>query len=328
MKAVLYDRFGGPEVLYVGQLPRPEPAPGEVLVRVRAFSVNGGELLARSGRTRLITGSKFPQRTGIDFAGEIAALGTGTSEYAVGDRVWGTAGRSPKGTAAEYVAVPADRIGRVPGGLDLVEAAALPGVGTTAVTALRDKAALRPGERLLVRGAAGGVGSVAVQLGRARGAEVTGLARAANLDFVRELGALEAVDHRTVRPADLGRFDVVLDTVGTELPTYRALLRPGGRMVTITVDPARVATALGYLAASAVLHGRGRVRVFSGNPKRALLDDVARHVTDGALRPVVDTVFPLEETSAAHRALEAGGVRGKFVVRVGPPTAEDDKHCA
>ncbi|MFK0114450.1 NADP-dependent oxidoreductase [Streptomyces sp. NPDC090994] len=334
MKAVLYDRFGGPEVLYVGQLPRPEPAPGEVLVRVRAFSVNGGELLARSGRTRLITGSKFPQRTGIDFTGEIAALGTdtgtgtGTSAYAVGDRVWGTAGRSPKGTAAEYVAVPADRIGRVPDGLDLVEAAALPGVGTTAVTALRDKAALRPGERLLVRGAAGGVGSVAVQLGRARGAEVTGLARAANLDFVRELGALEAVDHRTVRPADLGRFDVVLDTVGTELPAYRALLRPGGRMVTITVDPARVAVTLGYLAASAVLHGRGRVRAFSGNPKRALLDDVARHVTDGALRPVVDTVFPLEETAAAHRALEAGGVRGKFVVRVGPPTAEGDKHRA
>ncbi|MBT2414834.1 zinc-binding dehydrogenase, partial [Streptomyces sp. ISL-12] len=163
--------------------------------------------------------------------------------------------------------------------------------------------------------------------GRARGAEVTGLARAANLDFVRELGALEAVDHRTVKPADLDRFDVVLDTVGTDLPAYRALLRPGGRMVTITVDPARIAATVGYLAASAVLHGRGRVRAFSGNPKRALLDDVARHVTDGTLRPVVDTVFPLEETAAAHRALEAGGVRGKFVVRVGPPTAEADQYC-
>jgi NADPH:quinone reductase-like Zn-dependent oxidoreductase len=188
-------------------------------------------------------------------------------------------------------------------------------VATTAVTALRDKAALRPGERLLVRGAAGGVGNAAVQLGRAYGAEVTALARAANLDFVRELGAHEAIDHRSVRPADLGRFDVVLDTVGTELRSYRRLLSPGGRMVTIALAPDRLAASLGYLAASTV-HGRGRVRAFSGNPLRADLDDLARHVREGKLRPAVDTVFPLEETAAAHRALEAGGVRGKYVVRV------------
>ncbi|MFJ3492765.1 NAD(P)-dependent alcohol dehydrogenase [Streptomyces sp. NPDC086091] len=315
MRAALYDRFGGPEVLYVGRSPRPVPGPGEALVRVAAVSVNGGESLAREGRVRFVTGRRFPMRVGVDLAGEVASLGAGATGLAVGDRVWGVLGRtSGFGSAAEYVAVPAERLGKVPEGLDLVDAAALP-VATTAVTALRDKAALRPGERLLVRGAAGGVGSLAVQLGRALGAEVTGLARAANLDFVRELGAAHALDHRTTALTDLDRYDVVLDAVGSDLRTVRGLLRPGGRMVAIAFDLDHVAASLGYIVASAV-HGRARVRFFSGNPKRALLDDVARHVTAGELLPAVHTVLPLAEIGRAHQMLEDGGVRGKVVVRI------------
>ncbi|MBC9711712.1 NAD(P)-dependent alcohol dehydrogenase [Streptomyces sp. TRM66268-LWL] len=316
MRAAMYDRFGGPEVLYVGAVPRPVPGAGEVLVKVAAVSVNGGEIMARSGRVRLVTGRKFPQRTGIDFAGRIAALGPEVSGLGVGDPVWGIMPRtSGFGSAAEFVVVRPRQLARVPEKLGLVEAAALP-AGTTAITALRDKARLRPGERLLVRGAAGGVGSVAVQLGKAMGAHVTGLARAENLGLVRDLGADEALDYRTTGQADLGRHDVVLDTVGKDLAAHRRLLTPTGRMVAISFDTDRIAASLAYLLASTV-HGRRRVRFFSGNPKTELFDDLASYVERGALRPVVDRVFPLEEIGEAHQALESGGVRGKYVVEIG-----------
>lgn len=315
MRAALLDGFGGPEVLYVGRVPTPAPGPGEVLVKVHAVSVNGGELAARAGKVRFVTGRRFPQRTGLDFSGEVSALGSRMSRLRVGDRVWGVLPRAAGfGSAAEYVAVRPRQLAHVPKGLDLVEAAALP-VGTTAITALRDKAGLRPGERLLVRGAAGGVGNVAVQLGYAMGAHVTGLAGADNLDLVRELGADEAYDYRTTAPTDLGRFDVVLDTVGMQFPAWRRLLSPTGRMVTIAFDLDRPFASLGYVLGSTVF-GRRRVRFFSGNPTHDLLADLAAHVAEGRLRPVVDTIFPLAEIAAAHRALEAGGVRGKHLVRV------------
>ncbi|WP_431930468.1 NAD(P)-dependent alcohol dehydrogenase [Nonomuraea jabiensis] len=318
MRAALFDRYGPPEVLYVGTAPKPVPGPGEVLVRVHATSVNGGELHGRAGKVRPVTGLTqrgFPKRMGLDFTGEVVALGPDPAEPGprVGDRVWGVLGRT-FGSVADYLAVRPRQLSRVPEGLDLVEAAALP-VGTTAITALRDKARLRPGERLLVRGGSGGVGVVAVQLGRALGAHVTALAGARNLDLVRDLGAHEAYDYATTRPADLPRFDVVLDTVGTEHPAYRRLLTPSGRMVAIAFDINRAASTLSYLAASTV-YGRRRVRFFSGRPTHRLFTDLARYVESGAIRPVVDTVFPLEEIAKAHRAVEAGGVRGKIIVRV------------
>ncbi len=309
MRLATYDRYGPPEVLSVTTAPVPRPGPGEVLVRVRAVSVNGGELGMRAGRLRPFSGNRFPKRVGIELVGDVVE--PGTSRFTAGDRVWGLLGRR-MGTAAEYVAVPAERLDHVPAGLDAVAAAALP-AGTTAITALRDVAALAPGERLLVRGATGGVGYVAVQLGKAMGAHVTGLARESNLDLVKELGADEAVDYRA--PGDLARFDVVLDTVGTDLPAFHRLLAPRGRMVTIAFDLDRIVRSLGYLALHAA-RPRRWVRAFSGNPTAPLLAELGRWVATGAVRPQVDRVFPLADIAAAHRALERGGVRGKIVVEV------------
>ncbi|TQM78853.1 NADPH:quinone reductase-like Zn-dependent oxidoreductase [Saccharothrix saharensis] len=307
MRAAVFDRYGPPEVLYEGVVPEPVVRPGHVLVRVHAASVNGGERWGRSGELKLLLGRRFPKRVGIDFAGEVVS-GPG---FAPGAHVWGGLPRGRFGSAAEYVAVHPRQLALSPAGLDLVRAAALPGVGTTAITALRDKARLRPGERLLVRAASGGVGSVAVQLGKAYGAHVTALTSSSTFDFVRELGADDVVDYRA-DPAGLGRYDVVLDAYGGTPGAYRRLLAPGGRMVAIAF---RSAADVGYLLASAVF-GPRRARFFSGNPKSALFADLTALVESGAIRPVVDTVHPLADIAEAHRALEAGGVRGKHVIRV------------
>lgn len=315
MRAALLDRHGPPDVLYTGRVPVPVPGPGEVLVRVHAASVNGGDLPMRAGRLRVVTGRRLPQRTGMDFAGEVAAVGAAVRGLEEGAPVWGMLRRGRLGSAAEYVAVRPRQLAPAPAGVPLVEAAALPAVGATAITALRDKVRLRPGERLLVRGAAGGVGSVAVQLGRALGAHVTGLASPRNLDLVRDLGADEALDRTATRPEDLGRFDAVLDTVGTELAAYRGLLAPGGRMAAISLDFGDPLPGLAAVAASLV-HGRGRVRFFSADPGHDLFAALTRYVESGAVRPVVDTVYSLADIAAAHAALAAGGVRGEHVVRI------------
>ncbi|MFG2684019.1 NAD(P)-dependent alcohol dehydrogenase [Streptomyces sp. NPDC048392] len=314
MNAVLFDRYGPPEVLYVGRRPVPAIGPDEVLVRVRAAGVNGGDLHDRTGKVRLVAGRAFPKACGIDFAGEVAEVGTSVTGVRVGELVWGVLGRRT-GSMAEYVAVSPRRIASAPENLTPEEAVSLLAGGVTAVTALRDKAALQPGERLLVRGGSGGVGSVAVQVGRLLGAHVVALAGGKNLDFVRGLGAEDVLDHRRTPLSTLGRFDVVLDTVGTEQARVRRLLAPGGRMVAVTVDFDRPLTGIGTVLGS-VVHGKGRIRAFSGNPDSALLAEVARLAERGDIVPVVDTVHPLDRVADAQRALEAGGVRGKHVVRV------------
>ncbi|MFJ8863756.1 NADP-dependent oxidoreductase [Streptomyces sp. NPDC102451] len=311
MKAALYDSFGGPEVLYIGTVPVPEPKADEVLVQVRALSVNGGETAARSGKYAELFGDNFPQRIGLDLVGVAVKLGDDVTDLAVGDRVWGVLGAaSGFGSAAEFVAVPAERLGIVPESLGMVEAASLP-MGTTAITALVEKAELIPGESLLVRGASGGVGNIAVQLGSAHGAEVTALTGEDTLDFVRELGAHHAYDFRTVKLEELGTFDVILDTVGSDVPAFRALLKPGGRMVAIAPDPATGALA------DTEADGNGRLITFMGDPKRAVHDVMAMAVAGDAVRPTVDTVFPLEDIAAAHQAFSEGRGKGKYVISIG-----------
>ncbi|MDX3755539.1 NAD(P)-dependent alcohol dehydrogenase [Streptomyces sp. AK02-04a] len=315
MKAAQITSYGDAvDVLRINDVDRPVPGAGDVLVRVEASSVNGHDVIVRSGEMKIVSGRRFPLGTGLDFVGVVTGSGTGVEGLRVGDRVWGTVHprqRHTIGGAAEYVVVPADRLAPAPAALSAAEAASLAVAGATALIAVRDTVRLAPGEKVLVRGAAGGVGTAAVQLAHALGCHVTALARARHAPVLTDLGADEVLDHGSTTSDRIGPFDVVVDTVGTELNCYRSRLAKGGRMVTVGLS----APALAAIAASSV-YGARRVRTFSANPDATVLRALADHVTSGALRPVVNSVYPLADIAAAHQAFERGGVVGKHVVAV------------
>jgi NADPH:quinone reductase-like Zn-dependent oxidoreductase len=314
MKAAQITSFGAPDVLRVVEVDRPTPGAGEVLVRVEAASVNGHDTIVRAGGLKMVSGRRFPIGVGLDFTGVVVTTGSGVEDYRAGDRVWGMVHPRQKHAvagAAEYVVVATGRISPAPAGVSAVEAASLVVAGSTALIALRDSVGLAEGERVLIRGAAGGVGTAAVQLAHAMGGHVTALARDRQAEALGALGADVVLDHSTTTPDQIGPFDVIVDTVGSELARYRRRLTKGGRMVTIALS----GPALAAIAMSSV-HGSRRIRTFSANPGYAVLDDLADHVTSGALRPVVHSVYPLTDIAVAHEAFERGGVLGKHVIAV------------
>jgi NADPH:quinone reductase-like Zn-dependent oxidoreductase len=310
MRAVEYDRYGGPEVLTVRTVPRPEPRAGEVLIRVLGTSVNPIDAKIRSGGMKVMSGRRFPKRTGLDFAGEVAALGAGVTDLAVGQRVWGFLGgiSGRTGAAAEYLTAKPTAVSPAPTTVDLVQAAALPSVGVTALRGLRDVVRLAAGDELLVVGASGGVGSTAIQLANAMGAKVAAVASTANHAFCRDLGASRTFDYTDPRSIS-GPFDAIVDCHGASLGVYRSLLRRGGRMMTIA------SSGMGYALMSILAPGP-RVRLMAARPRRSDLAALGEYVDRGALRPIVQEVYPLEEIGRAHELTGTGHARGKRLVRV------------
>jgi NADPH:quinone reductase-like Zn-dependent oxidoreductase len=312
MRAAEYDRYGVPGVL---QVPRPQVEPGQALVRVHASSVNPIDTIVRSGALSFRTGKKFPKRSGIDFAGEVVEIASDVSDFKIGDRVWGvmplTIERGfGQGSAADFVTIETSRLTASPKNLPSTEAASISSVGAVAIITLRDKAKLQPGERLLIRGAAGGVGCMAVQLGKALGAHVTVLASARDLEFLQDLGATEALDYRTTTPSSLKPFDVILDLVGTDLGTYRHLLSDHGRMFCL----AQNARSLAYIMVSKIF-GSKQVQTFNATPMEDTMSDLTAYVDDGSIRPVIHSIYDLDNITAAHFSLEKEGGRGKRVVK-------------
>ncbi|MFN8077299.1 MAG: NAD(P)-dependent alcohol dehydrogenase [Kineosporiaceae bacterium] len=318
MAAVVHSRYGEAGSLIPARLPVPVPGKGEVLVRVRAVALNPADVFFLRGRpamVRLACGLTRPRNPvrGQDVAGVVEALGPGVEGVAVGEEVFGGA----RGGLAELAVARADHVVPLPPGVPFDLAAASVMTGLAAIAALR-RAGAQAGERILVVGASGGIGTLVVQLAVAQGLEVTGVCSSANVELVRSLGASQVVDYTTQDVlACGGGFDVVLDNVGAHRMTDLArLLRPGGRVLPNSGMPGPDGGALArVLKASAlgVLH-RGRYRVFTSGPNPDDLAALRVHLADGTLRPVIEGRYPLDAAAEAMARVATGHVAGKVVV--------------
>ncbi|HJK97721.1 MAG TPA: NAD(P)-dependent alcohol dehydrogenase [Polyangiaceae bacterium LLY-WYZ-14_1] len=315
MRAARFHRFGGPDVLSVEEVPDPDPDPGQVLVRVRAAALNPKDVLVRSGKFRWLGGSRFPKGTGLDFAGEVVKAGAGVADpsLAPGRRVFGMLNGWDARTCAEQVVVPQDELAPIADGLDVEAVAGVPLAGLTALQALRDDVRLGAGERLMVNGASGGVGTLAVQIGRILGARVTGVSSARNAALVQDLGADEVVDYRTEDPlaGPRGPFDVVFDVFGNRtFRDARRVLSSRGRYVT-TVPSPRILWDTAWTR----LRPGPTAQLVVVRSRRRDLAKLAGWLEAGTLRPVVDRVMPLDDIVQAHTHLGTRRARGKVIIR-------------
>ena len=305
MRAIAIEGFGGRDLLKLVELPIPEPGPDDVLVRVRAAGVGPWDAKIRKG---LFGKRSFPYVLGVEASGTVESAGENVADLREGDEVYVYS----SGCYAEYVAAPAKKATRKPASLSFEEAAGVPVAGSTAYQGIVEEIGMKEGETVLIPGAAGGVGTMAVQIAAFLGARVLATASPHNHDYLRSLGVTEAIDYhgdwvaeaRTIAP---GGVDAVLDCVGGE--TFRRsfeAVRDGGRVVTIV--------AFG----EEVVPGRGITHhPFSARAERRKLEKLSEMFDAGELRVEIEDVLPLEEAAKTHERVEVGHTRGKIVLRVG-----------
>jgi NADPH:quinone reductase-like Zn-dependent oxidoreductase len=319
MRAALLDRNGPLESIRIGEIDAPTMGKDEILVRVRAAATNPADAKVVTGKNggAFLHAKNFPTTFGFDFSGVVEAIGSDVRGRAVGDEVFGFlayARSNKQGSFAELVSVKPDTVGDKPSTLSHEEAAAAATVGSTALQALEEKGRLRSGQKVLVNGASGGVGSYAVQIASLLGAEVWGTASAAKADFVRDLGAARVVDYKTTRLADVGeKFDIVLDAASmSSFGQARAILEAGGAYVTLL-------PSLGFLTGMlASTFSSKRCGVVVVKSRTADLNRLGHWLGAGKLRASVDSTFSLNEITAALTAQEAGKAKGKLAVTVAP----------
>ncbi len=308
MRAVRMSEFGPAHVLQVEHVHRPTPGRGELLVRVHAAAVNPIDTIVRTDGARGISDARLPYTPGFDLSGEVVQLGEDVSGFEVGDAIFAMLSLRRGGAYAEYAIVRTSEIARKPATISHAEAASLPLVALTAWQALFETADLQPGQTVLIHAGAGGVGSIAIQLAKWKGATVIATASERNHPFLRSLGADVVIDYRTQRFEDIAKnVDVVLDPIGGETQRRSLrVLRDGGVLV-------------GLVGLEQVAHnpsGNVRARAILVEPNSSHLKQIAELVEDGSLKPIVSHRFPLQEAAAAHRQSETRHTRGKIVLQI------------
>lgn len=325
MKAMVLDSFGGPEVLHMADIERPEAAPGQVIVQVAYASVNPADWKAREGWLALYFQYQFPFVVGFDAAGVVAEIGEGVTGLAVGDRVVtpGNQGIGERGSYAEYVRSAAERVIPLPATVSFEQAATLPTAGMTAWKAVFDNGNVQPGQKVVVNGGAGGTGSFAIQLAKMAGAEVAATCSAGNFDYVRALGADHAIDYRAGPVADAisawapDGVDLIVDTVGqgTFVDTIETVKRGGAicPIGTLIADETPYDAERAEAASVSVIV---TISDFDSQPRQ--LSGLVEALASGRIHAPDYTVMPLAEAGEAQRRVQAGHVRGKILLAVDP----------
>ncbi|HWL32567.1 MAG TPA: NAD(P)-dependent alcohol dehydrogenase [Gaiellaceae bacterium] len=317
MKAIVCSKYGSPDVLQLEEVEKPATADDLVLVRVRAASVNPADWYGVAGPliVRPSTGFLKPRndRTGIDFAGTVEAVGKDITHVRPGDEVFG----AKSGALAEYVSV-RDAVVPKPANISFEEAAAVPVAAITALQGLRDKGQLQAGQRVLINGASGGVGTFAVQIAKALGAEVTAVCSTRNVELVRSLGADHVIDYtREDFTRSDRRYDLLLDVAGSkQWSALRRVLTPEARVVIVGAQKRRVLGPLGHIVRLrlASLRGSQKAVFFIAKTNRADMEILRELLETGKVKPVVDRRYDLADTADAFRYLGEGHARGKIVV--------------
>jgi NADPH:quinone reductase-like Zn-dependent oxidoreductase len=321
MKAIVYREYGPADVLKLEEVSKPTPWDNEVLIKVRAAAVNPLDwhfMRGTPGFVRVFTGMRRPKRTrlGVDVAGNVELVGAAVEGFKPGDAVFGAV----DGAFAEFVCAPASAVAIMPKSVTFEQAAAVPIGGLTALQALRDKAKLQSGQKVLINGASGGVGTFAVQISRWMGAKVTGICSKRNVDLVRGIGAEQVIDYTREDFAASGeRYDVIFDLVGNRpLAAFRSVLNP--RAVFIACGGGGPETPASHLLAGMIeqlvlgwFTSQRLVGILAKRNKEDL-ELLSNLMTSGDVTPVVDRCYGLSEVSQAIRYLEEGHARGKVVI--------------
>lgn len=320
MKAITHDRYGSPDQLEFRDVPDPTPGPGQVVIDVHAASVNPLDVHMMTGTPMLVrlgAGLRKPKQPvrGADVAGVVAAVADDVTDLAVGDRVFGLA----RGSFAERAVANGAALTVIPEAMDFAEAAALPVAGVTALQAVRDHARVPEGGSVLIIGAAGGVGTFAVQLAALTGLEVTGVCSTRNVEMVRELGAARVIDYTTDEVVDGTTYDAIIDNVGSHsLGDMRRSLTDDGAFVVVGGKKGRFVRPIDRVVGAKLwfLFGSKRAESFTAKETPDELRVLLDHVERGELRPVIDRRFPLADTAEAMRYVMTGHARAKVVIDV------------